>query len=110
MTSATIVQLTQDDFKRDVIESDRPVLVDFWADWCQPCHIVAPIIEQLAEDYAGRITVAKADTDANPDLSVAYAINSIPTVLLFQDGEIVERFVGVRPRAEYAAALDAVLG
>ena len=109
MTSAPVLQLTQDDFKREVVESDRPVLVDFWADWCQPCHMVAPIVEQLAEDFAGRITVAKVDTEANRDLSLEYAINSIPTLLLFKDGEIVERFVGVRTKAEYTAALEARL-
>ncbi len=109
MTSATVRELSQDDFHREVVESDRPVLVDFWADWCQPCHRVAPIVEQLAEDFAGRITVSKVDTEANRDLSVEYAINSIPTLLLFKDGEVVERFIGVRTRSEYAAALDAVL-
>lgn len=110
MTSATVLQLTSDDFRREVIESGRPVLVDFWAGWCQPCHAVAPIVEQLAGEYAGRITVAKVDTDASPELSREYSIGSIPTLLLFHDGEIVERFVGVRSREEYAAALDAVLG
>ena len=110
MTSATVLQLSQDDFHRDVVESDQPVLVDFWATWCQPCHMLAPIVEQLAEEYAGRITVAKVDTDANRDLSLEYAINSIPSLLLFKDGEVVERFVGVRSRSEYTAALDALLG
>ncbi len=109
MTSATVRELSQDDFHREVVESDRPVLVDFWADWCQPCLMLAPIVEQLAEQYAGRITVAKVDTDANRDLSLEYAINSIPSVLLFKDGKVVERFIGVRTRSEYAAALDAVL-
>ena len=109
MKTATVLQLTQDDFNREVVESDRPVLVDFWADWCQPCHMVAPIVEQLAEDFAGRITVAKVDTEANRDLSLEYAINSIPTLLLFKDGEIVERFVGVRTKAEYTEALEARL-
>ncbi len=109
MTSATVVQLSQDDFTREVVESDRPVLVDFWADWCQPCHMLAPIVEQLADEYAGRITVAKVDTDATRDLSLEYAINSRPTLLLFKDGEVVQRFIGVRTRSEYTAALDAVL-
>ncbi len=111
MTSKTsnLLNVNQADFQRDVLESDVPVLVDFWADWCQPCHMVAPIVEQLAEDFAGRITVAKVDTDANRDLSLEYAINSIPTLLLFTDGEIVERFVGVRTKAEYTEALEARL-
>ncbi len=109
MTSATVLQLSQDDFNREVVESDRPVLVDFWANWCQPCHMLAPIVEQLADEYAGRITVAKVDTDANRDLSLEYAISALPTLLLFKDGEVVQRFIGVRTRSEYAAALDAVL-
>ena len=109
MTSKTVRQLSQHDFKNEVVESDRPVLVDFWANWCQPCHMLAPIVEQLADEYAGRITVAKVDTDANRDLSLEYAINSLPTLLLFKDGEVVERLIGVRTRSEYAAALHARL-
>ncbi len=105
----SVREFSEDNFLSEVIESEQPVLVDFWADWCQPCHMVAPIVEQLAEEYAGRITVAKVDTDANPDLSLEYEINSIPSVLLFKDGEVVQRFIGVRTRSEYAAALDAVL-
>ena len=107
--TGTTIQLTAEDFNSEVLQSNRPVLVDFWADWCQPCHMVAPIVEQLAEEYAGRVTVAKVDTDANRDLAVEYAINSIPTLLLFKDGEVVERIVGVRTRAEYEVALDAQL-
>ncbi len=109
MTTTIVRQLSQHDFKSDVVESDRPVLVDFWATWCQPCLMLAPIVEQLAEQYADRITVAKVDTDANPDLSLEYEINSIPSVLLFKDGEVVQRFIGVRTLSEYTAALDAVL-
>ena len=107
--NATVTQIDQQDFKSEVLDASTPVLVDFWAEWCQPCHMLAPTIEALAEEYGDRIKVAKVDTDANRDLSLEYAIGSIPTVILFKDGEAVTRFVGVRPRQEYAAKLDEVL-
>ncbi len=109
MTANEILHLNEEDFRREVLQSDVPVLVDFWADWCQPCHMVAPVVEQLAEEYGGRVKVAKVDIDANRDLSLEYSINSIPAILLFKDGEVVERIPGVRPRTEYAAAIDALL-
>ncbi len=108
-TSNQILTLGTDDFQRKVLESDIPVLVDFWADWCQPCHMLAPVVDQLAETYAGRITVGKVDIDANGDLATRYDINSIPTILVFRGGEVVERLVGVRAKADYTAALDALL-
>ena len=109
MTTQTILHLGTEDFHKAVLESDRPVLVDFWADWCQPCHMLAPTIEQLAESYGDRITVAKVDIDAAKALATEYAVNSIPTVLLFKDGEVAGRIVGVSPQRDYAAALDALL-
>ncbi len=109
MTTQTILQLGTEDFRQAVLESDKPVLVDFWADWCQPCHMLAPTIEQLAESYSDRITVAKVDIDAAKALATEYAVNSIPTVLLFKDGEVAGRLVGVRPQQDYATALDALL-
>ena len=108
-TSGQILDLDADGFQREVLESDQPVLVDFWADWCQPCHMVAPIVGELAEAYAGRVTVAKVDIDANGELSTRYGINSIPTIVVFKDGEIVERIIGVQPKIEYTTVLDAVL-
>ena len=107
--TGTVTEIDHQDFKSEVLDAGVPVLVDFWAEWCQPCHMLAPTIEALAEEYGDRIKVAKVDTDANRDLSLEYAINSIPTVILFKDGEAVTRFVGVRPRQEYAAELDEVL-
>ena len=85
------------------------MLVDFWATWCGPCKMIAPVIEALAEQYDGRVTVAKVDVDENNDLAVEYGIRSIPNVCIFKDGELVERKVGAMPITEYAAALDAVL-
>ncbi len=109
MTTQTILQLGTEDFRQAVLESDKPVLVDFWADWCQPCHMLAPTIEQLAETYGDRITVAKVDIDAAKDLATQYAVNSIPTVLLFKDGAVAGRLVGVRQQQDYVTALDALL-
>ena len=109
MTSSTIHQLGQDTFDREVLRSDRPVLVDFWADWCQPCHMLAPIVERLAEQYGDRIKVVKVDIDTNRDLTLAYSVNSIPTILIFTHGQVSDRVVGVQPESEYAAALDALL-
>lgn len=109
MTTDTILHLGTEDFTQQVLESDRPVLVDFWADWCQPCHMLAPTIEQLAESYGDRITVAKVDIDAAGELARQYAVNSIPTVLIFRNGEVAGRIVGVRAPQDYAAALDALL-
>ncbi len=109
MTTQTILHLGNEDFGQEVLESDKPVLVDFWADWCQPCHMLAPTIEQLAETYGDRITVAKVDIDAAKALATQYAVNSIPTVLLFKDGDVVGRLVGVRQQQDYVTALDALL-
>ncbi len=109
MTTQTILHLGTEEFGQAVLESDKLVLVDFWADWCQPCHMLSPTIEQVAESYGDRITVAKVDIDAAKDLATQYAVNSIPTVLLFKDGEVAGRLVGVRPQQDYATAIDALL-
>jgi len=109
MTTQTILHLGTEDFRQAVLESDKLVLVDFWADWCQPCHTLAPIIEQLAERYGDRITVAKVDIDAATALATQYAVNSIPTVLLFKDGAVAGRIAGVHPQQDYATAIDALL-
>ncbi len=109
MTTQTILHLGTEDFRQAVLESDKPVLVDFWAQWCQPCHMLAPTIEQVAETYGDQITVAKVDIDAAKDLATRYAINSIPTVLVFKDGEVAGRIVGVHQQQDYVAAIDALL-
>ena len=109
MTDSTITQLGQDEFDQEVLDSDRPVLVDFWADWCQPCHMLAPTVDRLAERYGDRVKIAKVDIDANPDLAKTYSFHSIPTILVFKDGQISERIVGVQPDNKYADALDVLL-
>ena len=109
MAHENVLEFTDDNFKQEVLSSDKPVLVDFWADWCQPCHMIAPTINELAEDYAGRVKVGKVDTDANGDVSLELQISSIPTVMLFKDGEMVRKCVGVTAKQQFASELDALL-
>lgn len=86
------------DFEQDVLESDEPVLVDFWAEWCAPCLMIAPIVKEIADEYEGQIRVAKLDADENPNTMQAYGIMGIPTLILFKDGEAVERITGFMPK------------
>jgi thioredoxin 1 len=95
-------------FDSDVLQSSQPVLVDFWATWCGPCRQIAPLIDELAKQYEGTVKIGKVNVDENPELSMKYGINAIPTLLLFKDGEIVERFQGVPPRTRLEAALNSV--
>ena len=101
-----VVHLDDDDFETLVIQSDKPVLVDFWADWCQPCHAMAPTVEALAEEYNDRIRVAKLDVDANPMTTHKYEIRGIPALLLFKDGQLVHQIVGVKPKEEIASIIE----
>ncbi len=105
MAGANIFEFSDSNFEDDVLNSDIPVLVDFWAEWCQPCRALAPIVEQLADDFVTVAKVGKLDIDKNNELAVRYSVSSIPTVLLFNGGEIVERFVGMKPKKEYEQAL-----
>ncbi len=108
MAGPDTLSFNDEDFDREVLNSDKPVLVDFWAEWCSPCKALAPVIDELASDNVDRIKVGKVDTDANREISVRFSISAIPTVLLFHKGEIVEKFVGLRGKAEMQSAIDRV--
>jgi thioredoxin len=103
------VAVTDSDFGEQVINSSTPVLVDFWAEWCGPCRALGPVIQNLSEEYAGQVKVAKVDVDTNPQIAMQYGIRSIPTVMLFDKGQIVDTFIGVRPQSDYATSIDKVV-
>lgn len=109
MASEGVLEFTDSNFQSEVLESDQPVLVDFWAEWCQPCKMLSPTIDELAADYSGRVKVGKVDTDSNREVSVQYGISSIPTVMLFKNGELQKKFVGLTGKDQFAAALDELL-
>ena len=103
MASDAVLQLTDDNFEAEVIKSKIPVLVDFWAEWCMPCRMIGPFIDELARTYNGKIKVGKLDTDANQATAVNFRIMSIPAVMLFKDGQVVAQIVGARPSAKALA-------
>ena len=103
---ADAVEITSVNFQGEVVESDIPVIVDFWAEWCGPCKALSPIIDELAGEYAGRVKIAKLDVDSEPGLAGQYNVLSIPMVALFKDGEVVERSVGLKPKDRLVADLN----
>jgi thioredoxin 1 len=109
MASEHVSEFTDANFEEQVIKSDRPVLVDFWAEWCQPCRMLTPTINKLAADYGEKIKVGKVDTDANHGIAAKYGISSIPTVFIFNGGKVEKKLVGLRKEQDFKDALDAVL-
>ena len=103
------VEFTDANFETEVLQSDLPVLVDFWAAWCGPCRAVGPSIEKLAAEFGATAKVGKLNVDDNNETALRFGIRSIPAVLLFKDGQVIETFVGVRPKERYAQALDQIL-
>ncbi len=103
------LQITDTSFEEVVLKSDKPVLVDFWATWCGPCRTLSPVIEEIANEYEGKVVVGKVDVDANQEFAGKYGVRNIPTVLIFQNGEVVGRQVGVAPKKTYTDALEQVL-
>lgn len=104
-----VLEFTDQNFQADVIGSDAPVLVDFWAEWCAPCKMIAPAVEALAREYEGRVRIGKLNIDENPSTPSKFGIRGIPTLMLFKEGEVAEQIVGVKPKADLKAAIDRVL-
>jgi thioredoxin 1 len=102
-------EFAESNFQQEVIESDKPVLVDFWAVWCGPCKMLTPVIEQLSAEFEGKVKIGKVNVDENQSLAAKYGIMSIPTIIIFKDGEIVEQFIGVQPKNVYSDALNKYL-
>lgn len=103
------IVISEQTFEKEVVRSDLPVLADFWAPWCAPCRMIAPIVEELAGEFAGRLKVVKIDVDENPDLASRYGVQSIPTLGLFRGGELTQRFIGYAPIATLQQKLEAAL-
>ena len=99
------VEVNDTNFKQEVLDSDIPALVDFWAKWCAPCHMVAPIVEEIAKGYQGKLKVCKLNVDEAPQAASSYGVMSIPTLAIFKDGEAADRIVGVVPKAELEARI-----
>jgi thioredoxin 1 len=100
------LEITSSNFQGEVVESDLPVLVDFWAEWCGPCRMVGPVVDEISQDFAGRIKVAKLDVDAEPGLASRFGVLSIPTIVLFKDGEVIEQSVGAKPKDRLVRELN----
>lgn len=103
------VELTDANFDEIVLKANKPVLVDFWAEWCGPCRMVGPIVSDLATEYGDKAIIGKVDVDSNPEISAKFGIRNIPTILFFKDGQIVDKQVGAVPKAQLANKLDAIM-
>ncbi|MBR49419.1 MAG: thioredoxin [Chloroflexi bacterium] len=103
------VEITDENFQQEVLDSETPVLVDFWADWCQPCKMIAPVVEQIAEEYDGKVKIGKLDVDSNQQTSQAMGIRGIPALIIFNDGKPVDQIIGVVPKSIIQKKIDEVL-
>ena len=110
MSSELIKHTSDASFDADVLKADKPVLVDYWAEWCGPCKMIAPILDEVSKDYDGRLKIAKMNVDENRDVPAMFGIRGIPTLMLFKGGQVVQRIVGAQPKARLQAVLDAAKG
>ena len=106
MANENVLEITDQNFEAEVLKSDKPVLVDFWAEWCPPCKALSPTIDKLAKDYAGKVKIGKVNTDFSRDVPMRYDIRNIPTVILFKGGQVAQKFVGLRQEKDFKEALD----
>lgn len=104
-----IVQISDSSFEQDVLQADGPVLVDFWAEWCGPCKMIAPVLEELADEYAGKLKIAKLNIDANPETAPKYGVRGIPTLIIFKNGQAEGTKVGALSKSQLAAFIDSVI-
>jgi thioredoxin 1 len=109
MAAANIVTLTESNFSEQVLKSPTPVLVDFWAEWCGPCKMIAPVLDELASEYDGKVKIGKVNIDEYQQLAINYGINSIPTLLFFKNGQVADQVVGMRSKRDLKASFDRVL-
>jgi thioredoxin 1 len=110
MSAINVIKLTEANFAEQVVQSPTPVLVDFWAEWCGPCKMLAPVLDELAGEYEGRIKVGKVNIDECPNVANEYGIRAIPTLLIFKDGQVAEQVVGLRSKRDLKANLDKIAG
>ncbi len=106
MAAANIVTATETNFQTEVLQSTQPVLVDFWAEWCGPCKMIAPLLDELAGEYDGRVKIAKVNIDDHQNLAAQFRVSAIPTLLLFKNGQVVEQMVGAKSKRDLKASLD----
>lgn len=110
MASPHVLELTEENFATEVLKSSQPVMVDFWAEWCQPCRILAPTVDTVAEEFAGRVKVGKVDIENAREIAMQYGIQAIPTIMIFKGGQVVDRFSGLRNKADLSSVLERALG
>jgi thioredoxin 1 len=106
---ANVAEVTDQNFQSEVLDSDTPIIIDFWAEWCAPCRQIAPIIAELAEEYGDRVKIVKMDIDAHPNTPGQYGVRAIPTILAFKNGQVVEQLQGARPKADFKAMVEGLI-
>ena len=109
MASENVIEVVDSEFDEEVIQSELPVLIDFWAPWCGPCRALAPVIDEISKDYEGRVKVGKVNVDENPEITMKFSIRSIPTLIAFKNGEVSDQIIGAVPKSEIEKVLDKTL-